>query len=312
MKYFFIRRTITALFVLLGASFLTYAMMMLAPGDASLEVALARYGGEGVVDRATVEWIREKEGLDRPFIQQYIHWMSHVVKLDFGRSLVDEVPVTELIASRLPRTLELASAAMFLSFLLAIPLGISAGVKQGSGLDSLGVTVAVFGVSIPNYWLGLLLILLFGVHLSWLPTFGHGTWRHLILPAVTLGTGLTAYTTRILRSAVAEAAQAEFLMSLRARGAGSPLNIGRHVLKNALVPVITVVGMEIGMLMEGAVITETVFSWPGIGELTATAISNRDYPLIQALVLLTATVFVLINFLVDLGCRSLDPRIRLT
>ncbi|WP_246804534.1 ABC transporter permease [Desulfosarcina cetonica] len=164
----------------------------------------------------------------------------------------------------------------------------------------------------PNYWLGLLLIIVFCVKLQWLPSFGRGDWHHLILPAITLGTGLTAYTTRMLRSAIIEAIHADYLTALRARGVGKRLVLARHILKNALIPVVTVVGLEFGMILEGAVITETVFAWPGLGGLMVSAVSNRDYPLIQGLVLFTAGVFVAINLLVDLVCLYLDPRIRLS
>jgi peptide/nickel transport system permease protein len=168
------------------------------------------------------------------------------------------------------------------------------------------------GVSTPNYWLGLLLIIVFCVRLHWLPSFGRGDWQHLILPALTLGTALTAYTARILRSAIIDTLQADYLLALRARGLGRRLVLGRHILKNALIPVVTVVGLEFGMILEGAVITETVFAWPGLGELMVSAVSNRDYPLIQGLVLFTAAIFVGINLLVDIVCMILDPRIRLT
>ena len=285
---------------------------MFAPGDATLEIAIARYGGQDRVDRATIEWIKKKEGLDKPFLHQYFHWLKRVVVLDLGISLVKEEPVWKLICTRFARTLELALAAIVIALLIAVPIGILGGVKQGSWMDSMGVTIAVIGVSIPNYWLGLMLIILFSVKLKWLPVFGCGDWRHIVMPAITLGTALAAYTTRILRSAVIETLQSEYLVALRARGISKRFVLGNHILKNALIPVVTVVGLEFGMILEGAVITETVFAWPGIGDLMVSAVSNRDYPLIQGLVLFTAMVFVLINFLVDIVYRYLDPRIRLS
>lgn len=312
MSRFLLKRTITAFFVFIGATFFTFGMMMFAPGDPTLEVAIARYGDEGPVDDATIEWIREKEGLDKPFLYQYVDWVKHVLVLDFGHSLVEEEPVFDLICTRFAKTLVLAIAAVFIALFISVPLGLLAGVKQGSWIDSTGVTVAVLGVSMPNYWLGLLLIIIFSVNLKWLPSFGYGGWQHIILPAITLGTALTAYTTRIMRSAIIEALGSDYLVGLRARGVNKPMVIGRHVLKNALVPVVTIVGLEFGMVLEGAVITETVFAWPGMGELMVTAISNRDYPLIQGLVLFTAMVFVSINLVVDIICKYLDPRISLS
>lgn len=310
MVRFISKRIVTAILVFIGATFLAYAMMLLAPGDAPMEIAIARYGGQSLVDQTTIEWIIQEEGLDKPLYQQYFYWLKHAIGLDFGISLVEEVPVWELINTRFSRTFDLAIAAICLALILSVPIGILSGVKRGTWLDSIGVTIGVTGVSMPNYWLGLVLIVVFCVKLHWLPSFGRGNWQHLVLPAITLGTALTAYTTRILRSAVIETLQSEYLLALRARGVNSRLVLGCHILKNAMIPVVTVVGLELGMVLEGAVITETVFAWPGLGELMVSAVSNRDYPLIQGLVLFTAMIFVLINFFVDILCQYLDPRIR--
>ncbi|MCD6272142.1 MAG: ABC transporter permease [Deltaproteobacteria bacterium] len=312
MPSFLIKRTITAVLVFLGATFLTYAMMMFAPGDAAMEIAVARYGDEAGIDKATIEWIRKKEGLDKPFLHQYLFWLKHVSVLGLGKSLVEEIDVLELIRAGFSKTLVLAVAAILVAFLISVPLGILAGIKQGTWIDSAGVTIAALGISMPNYWLGLLLIIIFSVKLQWLPCFGRGGWEHLILPAITLGTALTAYTTRMLRSAIIEALNSEHLLALRARGVVRPHLFAKHLLKNALIPVITVVGIEFGMILEGAVITETIFGWPGLGDLLVSAISNRDYPLIQGLVLFSAVIFIFINFMVDIICRYLNPRIRLS
>jgi len=305
-----LKRFVSAVFVLIGASFLAYAMMLLAPGDAPREIAVARYGGQSMVDQATIDWIIKTEKLDRPLYEQYCRWLKHAVRLDFGNSLVDEIPVRDLTASRFDRTLDLALAAILVALVISVPLGILSGLRRGSWVDSLGVTFAATGVSMPNYWLGLVLIVIFCVKLQWLPSFGRGDWHHLILPAITLGTALTAYTTRILRSAVIDTLRSEHIMALYARGLDSPMVIGTHVLKNALIPVITVVGLEFGMILEGAVITETVFAWPGLGELLVSAVGNRDYPLIQGLVVFTAALFVGINMIVDIVYRYLDPRMK--
>ncbi|MCI5193839.1 MAG: ABC transporter permease [Candidatus Electrothrix sp. AU1_5] len=305
------KKILSTLLVVLGATFCTYTLMHFAPGDPALEIAVSRYGGQYEVDQATVEWIRESEGLDKPLYLQYLYWLRHVLRLDLGRSLVEEAPVAELISQRFPKTLILAAAACCIALCISLPLGILAGLKQGSWVDSLSVSLSVAGVSMPNYWLGLVLILLFAVRLHWLPSFGSGTWQHIILPAITLGTALTAYTTRILRSAIIETMQAEHIMALQARGVNSRFVLTKHLFRNAMIPLVTVIGIEFGMILEGAVITETVFAWPGLGELMVSAVSNRDYPLIQGLVLFCVFVFVSINLLTDLTYRLLDPRIRL-
>lgn len=312
MTAFIIKRIVTAFFVLWGASFLTFTMIQLAPGDAALEIAVARYGGADRVDAQTIDWIREQEGFSKPFLHQYLRWFRHVIMLDLGKSMVEETSVTSLIRQRFSRTLELVSAAIFIALLVSLPLGFFMGMKKGTWMDSLGATVSVLGVSMPNYWLGLILIIVFCVRLKLLPAFGRGDITHIILPAITLGTAMTAYTTKILRNAVIETRQSDFYTALKARGIGEKPVLFIHLMKNALIPVVTVVGVELGMLLEGAVITETVFAWPGLGELMVTAISNRDYPLIQGLVLFSAMVFVSVNFCVDVLYYVLDPRIRMT
>jgi peptide/nickel transport system permease protein len=311
MAGFLIKKTAGMALVLFGASFLTYAMILLAPGDAAREVAVARYGGEGQLDRATVEWIREKEGLDQPFLVQYGRWLSHIVRLDFGYSLVEEANVFHLICARFSKTLELAAASILIALAVSLPLGTLAGLGRGSWLDSASVSLSVLGLSIPNFWLGLLLITLFSVNLHLLPSFGTGGWQHLIMPSLTLGTSITAYIARLLRLSVVQSLASDHILALRARGTDSPKVLGKHLLKNTLIPVLTIVGLEFGLILEGAVVTEVVFSWPGLGSLMVDAICNRDYPLIQGVVLFTGAIFVSINFGVDLICSALDPRIRM-
>ena len=307
---FILKRCFMMLFVLLGASLLSFAMVLLAPGDAAQEIALARYGESGQADAEVIAWVRRTEGLDQPLHVQYLRWLSHLARLDLGISIVEAVPVSRLMAKRFANTLKLATAAMALALVLALPLGFIAGWRAGSFWDAACSTVAVAGISIPNFWLGLLLILAFSVKLGLLPSYGHATWRHLILPAVTLGTAMTAYTARLLRTAVMETLDADFIVALRGRGVAEQRIIALHVLKNALVPVVTMVGLEFAMILDGAVITETIFSWPGLGDLMVTAVGNRDYPLIQGLVLFTALIFTATNLAVDLVYGLLDPRIR--
>ncbi|WDP90863.1 MAG: ABC transporter permease [Desulfobacter sp.] len=311
MSGLLIKKTAGMALVLFGASFLTYAMILLAPGDAAREIAVARYGGESQLDSATVEWIREKEGLDQPFLVQYGRWLSHVVRLDFGYSLVEEANVFHLICQRFSKTFELAAVSILIALAVALPLGTLAGLNRGSWLDSVSVSLSVLGLSIPNFWLGILLITFFAVHLHWLPSFGTGGWQHLIMPALTLGTSITAYIARLLRLSIIQTLASDHILALRARGTDAPRVLGKHVLKNTLIPLVTIVGLEFGLILEGAVITEVVFSWPGLGSLMVDAICNRDYPLIQGVVLFTGTIFVLINFTVDLICGTLDPRIRI-
>jgi peptide/nickel transport system permease protein len=310
MMAFLLKRMLMTVFVLLGASLLSFAMVLLAPGDTAQEIALARYGENTLADAEVIAWVRRTEGLDQPLHRQYLRWLGHLARLDMGRSLVDDAPVSRLLATRFANTLKLASAAMALALALALPLGFIAGWRVGSFWDTACSTVAVAGISIPNFWLGLLLILAFSVKLGLLPSYGHATWQHMILPAITLGTAMTAYTARLLRTAVMETLDAEFIMALRARGVWEGRILGLHALKNALVPVITMVGLEFAMILDGAVITETIFAWPGLGDLMVTAVSDRDYPLIQGLVLFTALIFATTNLAVDLLYGLLDPRIR--
>nr|WP_320192132.1 ABC transporter permease [uncultured Desulfobacter sp.] len=311
MPGFIVKKTAGMILMLFGATFLTYAMILLAPGDAAREIAVARYGGESQLDHATVEWIRQKEGLDQPFLVQYGRWLSHVVKLDFGYSLVEEAKVGKLISTRFAKTFELATVAILIALAVSLPLGTIAGVRQGSWLDSASVSLSILGLSIPNFWFGLLLITFFSVHVHWLPSFGTGTWQHLIMPALTLGTSITAYIARLLRLSVIQSLASDHVLALRARGTDSFRVLSKHVIKNTLIPLITIAGLELGLILEGAVITEVVFSWPGLGSLMVDAISNRDYPLIQGVVLFTGAMFVLINFGVDLICSLLDPRMGL-
>ncbi|EMS81325.1 ABC transporter permease [Desulfotignum phosphitoxidans] len=310
MRPSILKRTASSLAVVLGVTFITFALMQLAPGDAALEIAIARHGSQSEVDQATIDWIIESEGLDKPLWQQYRIWLGNVMQLDLGRSLVDETPVMELIWLRFTRTLELTIAAMTVAMAAAFPLGFLSGIRAGTWVDTLCTSIAVMGISIPNYWLGLLLINFFCITFQLLPSFGRGDFLHLILPSLTLGTAITAYTAKVLRAAVIREKSSLYLMALKARGISAKRTHARHILKNSMIPVITVVGLEFAMILEGAVITETIFGWPGLGDLLVTAVSNRDYPLIQGIVIFTALLFVAVNTVVDIIYAQLDPRIR--
>jgi peptide/nickel transport system permease protein len=218
--------------------------------------------------------------------------------------------VLDEILTRLPATVELAIAGMLVSLIIAIPVGIISATKQYSIVDNVSMLGALLGVSMPNFWLGLLLILLFSLHLGWLPVFGRGGIEHLILPAITLGTGMAAITTRLVRSSMLEVLRQDYIRTARAKGLNEKTVIGKHALKNALIPVVTVVGLQFGFLLEGAVIVEVIFAWPGMGRLLVDSIFARDFHVIQGCVLFIAVMFVLFNLLVDISYAYIDPRIR--
>ena len=307
---FAVRRLFGAGLVLFGASFLTFLLLSLAPGDAVLAIAQARYGSDVSLSHDMLEFIRRAEGLDQPLVVQFARWMEHILVFDLGRSLIDGRPVAEVLAERFARTLELAAAALAIAAVLAIPLGLMAGLFRGTWFDSLCVGLATLGSAMPNFWLGMLLIFLFAVTLGWLPAFGRGSAENLILPAITLGTGITVSTARLLRSSVIDVLESSHVAATRSRGIAERSVIGNHALRNALIPVVTVFPLEIGFLLEGAVAVEYVFAWNGIGQLLVESVDARDYPVIQALVLLSATVFVILNLTVDLIYWWLDPRTR--
>jgi len=309
MTVYITRRLGLLVIVALGVTVMTFALMNAAPGDPAEMVAIARYGLENLTAE-DVERIRISEGLDAPLWVQYGHWLGHILKGDFGRSLVTGDPVGQEIWGRAPATMLLALASLAVSLLIALPAGVIAAARQNSRLDYLTMTGALLGASMPNFWLALLLILLFAVRLGWLPVFGYGGLRHLVLPAVTLGTGLAAVTTRLTRSSMLEVLRQDYITTARAKGLGEGKIISRHALKNAFIPIVTVVGLQLGHLLEGTVIVESIFGWPGLGKLLVDSIYARDFALIQACVLLFAGIFVLINLAVDILYVYLDPRIR--
>lgn len=303
------RRMILTGVVMFGASVLTFFLIRLAPGDPARQIALARYGVDAV-DAETVERIRRIEGLDAPLPVQYAKWAGHVLRLDLGRSLVDGESVSLLILRRLPATLELAAAALGLSLSIALPLGILSAMRPGSPADHLAMFCAMLGVSMPNFWLALILILLFSLGLGWFPVFGAGGASHLVLPAVTLGTGMAAVTTRLTRSGMLEVLGMDYIRTARAKGLPEHLVIGRHGLRNVLIPLITVAGMQFAALVEGAMIVETVFARPGMGTLLVEAIRRRDLATVQGVALFIAMVMALVNLAVDISYGWIDPRTR--
>jgi peptide/nickel transport system permease protein len=253
--------------------------------------------------------LQRQLGLDRPLPVQYMVFLKDAVQGNFGISFRHQRPALELVLQHLPATLELTLAAMVLSILISIPLGILASIKPGSFLDRAGMTFALFGQSAPVFWIGIMFILLFGVKLQWFPISGRGGIENLIMPAMTLALFSTAAQTRLTRSSMLDVLDKDFIRTARSKGLHEFKVILKHGLKNALIPIITIVALQFGMMLSGAVITETIFAWPGVGRLAVNAIYNRDYPVIQAAVFVTSFFFIFINLLVDIIYSKIDPRI---
>ncbi|MEU0037843.1 ABC transporter permease [Streptomyces sp. NPDC006333] len=254
--------------------------------------------------------LRGSLGLDRPLFTQYVDFLWGLPRLDFGNSLFYNEPVRTVLADRLPATLQLAAAALVVTLVIAIPAGIFAAMRRGRASDRGVMTMVLLGQSTPPFWVGILLILVFAVGLHALPASGYGTFAHLVLPAITLAVYSVAVVARLLRSSLIDVLSSDHIRTARAKGFGPLKVVLTHGLRNASLPVVTVVGLEVGSLLGGAILTEQVFSWPGVGQLTIEAISHRDFPLVQATVLLFAATFVVVNLLVDLSYSFLDPRVR--
>jgi peptide/nickel transport system permease protein len=291
-------------FVLVGVSFLSFGVLFVS-GDPALQMV----GPDATAEQ--IEDLRHQMGFDRPWPIQYLDFMSKAVRGDFGVSIRNRQPAFDLVKERLPATLQLSGAALAIALVVALPVGIFSATHHNTAYDSLAMLGALLGQSIPVFWLGLMLILVFGVNLRWLPISGYGEPQHLLLPALTLGTYSMARNARLVRSSMLEVLGLDFVRTARAKGLTSLAVNLRHALKNALLPVITVVGLEFGLLLGGAIVVETIFAWPGVGRLMLNAIQGKDYPLVEAAVITLALVFVVLNLLVDLAYAYLDPRIRL-
>jgi ABC-type dipeptide/oligopeptide/nickel transport system permease component len=303
VKFYLLRRLWQAVLVLFGVSVVVFFILhltgdpvgLLLPPDASAE---------------DITRFRKAMGFDDPWIVQYTRFLRGALRGDFGESLRHGEPAMTLVLERLPATFQLAGASLLLALCLAIPAGILSAVKRNSAVDYLATVVALTGQAMPTFWLGIMLILVFSVRLNWLPSSGRGDFQHLILPAVTLGLFTTARITRLTRSGMLEVLGQDYIRTARAKGVSEQPVVWKHALKNAAIPIITIVGIELGTLLGGSVITETIFSWPGVGRLSVQAIINRDYPVVQAAVFLLASTFVFLNFMVDVTYTWLDPRIR--
>jgi peptide/nickel transport system permease protein len=304
MKVFLLRRAAQSVLVLLGVSFVVFFILHLT-GDPALVLLPPDASAEDV------QRFRAAMGFNDPFLVQYGRFLNGALHGDFGQSIRHGEPAFGLVTERLPATFELAGAALVIALALAIPAGIVSAVRRNSLVDYVSTVVALLGQSMPTFWLGIMLILIFSVRLNLLPSSGRGDLQHLVLPAITLGLFTTARITRLTRSGMLEVLGQDYIRTARAKGVGDPPVVWKHALKNAAIPIVTIVGIELGTLLGGSVITETIFAWPGVGRLSVQAIANRDYPVVQAAVFLLSTTFVLVNLGVDLAYTYLDPRIRL-
>ncbi len=305
MLSFIVRRLALTVLVLFGVATLVFSLIHLVPGDPAQAML-----GDGASPEDIAQ-LRTRLGLDRPLAEQYVAYLKGLSRGDLGVSLRTQQPVVTQIAERLPATAELASAAMLVAVLLAVPLGLVAAVWQGRWIDQGAMGLALVGISVPGFWLGPLLALVFSVELGWLPVSGRGTLAHLILPGVTLGAALAAILARMTRASVLEELREQYVVAARARGASRVRAVVAHALRNSLIPVVTILGLQLGAVLTGSIITETIFSWPGVGRLLIQSINFRDYPMVQGCILLIAVTYVTMNLLTDLVYGWLDPRIRL-
>jgi peptide/nickel transport system permease protein len=304
MFAFIVRRLLLTLPVVWIVITLVFALIHMVPGD-----PVAQMLGEGAAV-SEVERLRHELGLDRPFLEQYRTYMAGLIRGDLGMSFRNQQTVTSAIIARYPATIELAVAATIFSLILAIPFGVISAIRRGRAADRAVSFVSLLGISIPNFALGPILILLFSISLGLLPVSGRGGFEHLILPAVTLGGALAAITTRMVRGSMLEEIRQDYVRTARAKGLNERVVLFKHALKNGLIPVITVLGLQAGVLLAGAVITETIFSWPGLGRLTIQAIFARDYPLVQGCILAITLTYIGINLVTDVLYSVVDPRIR--
>ena len=331
MQYL-LRRLVLTIPVLIGVSIIVFTIMHVIPGD---PVRLL-FAGTGATEEQ-VQAMRRELGLDRPLVIQYLDYMAKAVRGDFGQSLHFKQPVLELILERMPATIELALASLFIALVIAFPIGILSALKRHTIIDYMVMTGATLGISLPTFWIGILLIMLIAVNLNLLPGFGRIdydvhlervtgfllldsllTWNlpafrsalaHLILPAVALGTAIATFSTRLIRSSMLEVIGQDYVVTARAKGLRGRIVTSRHVLRNALIPVVTLVGVQIGNLLGGAVVTETIFAWPGIGRLVIQAINNRDFLLVQGVIIFFALIRIVINLVTDVLYVWIDPRI---
>jgi ABC-type dipeptide/oligopeptide/nickel transport system permease component len=303
MTRFIVRRLLLAIPTLVGVLIVAFLLLYVAPGDPVMAMVGER------ADEETIARLRRELRLDEPIYKQFGHYVGGVVRGDLGRSYITNRPIQQDIRERFPKTLQLAGAAMLLAAVVGITLGILSAWRPGGLIDRFALGLAYLGVSFPVFWVGLLLILLFAVTLRWLPPSGFGGWEYLILPALALGMRSIAFLARMTRSAMLEALGSDFVRTARAKGLTERTVIARHALRNALIPIITVLGLDFGSYLTGSILTETIFSWPGLGRYVVNAIARRDLPAIQGSVLFLSAVFVMVNLITDLAYAKADPRV---
>ncbi|MFN2566843.1 MAG: ABC transporter permease [Gemmatimonadaceae bacterium] len=303
MTRFILRRLLLAIPTLLGVLVVAFLLLYVAPGDPVMAMVGER------ADPETIARLRRELRLDDPIHTQFAHYVGGVARGDLGRSYITNRPIQRDILERFPKTLQLAGAAMLLASVIGITLGILSARRPGGIIDRIGLGIAYLGVSFPVFWVGLLLILLFAVTLRVLPPSGFGGWQYLILPALALGMRSIAFLARMTRSAMLDALGSDFVRTARAKGLAERTVVTRHALRNALIPIITVLGLDFGSYLTGSILTETIFSWPGLGRYVVNAIARRDLPAIQGSVLFLSAVFVMVNLITDLAYAKADPRV---
>ena len=304
MGAYILKRLLQTLLLMFLISLVVFLMLRMIPGDPAL-VLLGDTAKPEDIERRRVQG-----GLDKPLYAQFLHFLGNAVRGNMGDSLTWSVPATEIVAARLPATVQLAVAATLLAIVISLPLGIISAIKPHGLFDGFSTTLSIFLQSIPTFWFGLMLILIFAVRLRWFPSFGSGSWKHLVLPGISLSILFIPILTRLTRSTLLEVLSQDYMRTARSKGLPERLVILRHALRNAMIPVITIIGLQFGALLGGAVITEAVFAWPGVGRLSIEALFNRDYPIVQTTVLMLAVAFAIINLIVDITYGFLDPRIR--
>ena len=303
---YFLQRVLTTIPIVFGVVTFTFLLIHFIPGD-PVDIMLGDQASS--IDKQALQ---KELGLDKPILEQYISFLNGLVRLDLGRSLLNQRPVINEILSTLPATIELALAAMFWTILIGIPLGMIAAIKQYSFIDNTISVIGLLGMSIPHFWLGPMLILLFSIQLNLLPVSERGGLEHLILPSLSLGFALSAILMRMTRASLLEVIKSDYIRTARAKGLSPFFIYFKHALKNALIPIITIIGLQFGAVITGAVITETIFDWPGIGTLFYNSIQQRNYPLVQGCILFISLSYVIVNFLTDIVYTMVNPKIRLT
>ena len=298
------RRLLLSIPTLFGVLVVVFLLLYVAPGDPVQAMVGER------ADAATISRLRAELRLDDPLPLQFAHYAGGVLRGDFGRSYITNRPIIDDIAERFPRTLLLATTAMLIAIVTGVTIGVLAAIRPNGWFDRLALAITYLGISFPVYWIGLLLIVVFAVTLRWLPASGYGRWEFLVLPAFALGSRSIAYLARVSRSAMLEVLGADFVRTARAKGLSESAVVVRHALRNALIPVVTVIGLDFGAYLTGSILTETIFSWPGIGRYVVMAISRRDLPAVQGVVLFLSVVFVVVNLVTDVVYTRVDPRVR--